>query len=91
MTISILKLSPGQKIARPFNRSSSVDEMCEMLGHQIAYAAAAAAGQKFAACQRIAAEKADIFGADVMVENLDTEEPVYRMADGSLFFAFIEG
>lgn len=33
MTIAILKLSPGQKIARPMNRACSVDEATEILRH----------------------------------------------------------
>lgn len=33
MTIAILKQAPGQKIARPFNRASTLNEAHEMLYH----------------------------------------------------------
>lgn len=33
MTLSILKLAPGQKIARPFNRACDEAEATEMLRH----------------------------------------------------------
>ena len=81
MTISILKLSAGQTIARPYNRASGVAEMQEMIGFAIAYANG---------IKRPSNDQAEQFGMDVHSENLDSEMPVHVMADGSKFYAFRE-
>ena len=81
MTISILKLSAGQTIARPFSRASSVAEMHELIGFTIACANG---------IKRPSNDQAEQFGMDVHSENLDSETPVHVMADGSKFYAFRE-
>jgi len=65
--IAILTLAPGQTIARPFSRASSIDELRELVAPYV--------------------------GADVVIDRIDTEEPIgsgTRYGQRLKFFAFTE-
>lgn len=90
MTISILKLEAGQKIARPFSRASSVEEMREIIGNACAVdhpSVTAIKGWNLRAA-KIEALTASL-GLAVVASNLDTETPVW-VEGKTKFYAFTE-
>lgn len=100
MTISILKLEAGQKIARPFNRASSHTELAEMLLHWLAMDSNDVGSGRYKvglATARVAIDglynAADTwvyarrFGIDV--DHINSETPVL-VSGTTKFFAFTE-
>lgn len=102
MTISILRLRPGQKVARPFQRAVSVAEMAELLAYHLVYEQMQDLNNP-AKAMRLAKAAGETAHRDpksfLNVNNLDTEEPVKvgstRDSQGCLiggvkFYAFTE-
>ncbi len=91
MTFSILRLLPGQKIARPFNRACSVQEMAEMLVHHRAYEANELHGRMRAMREANARAREAIETPEAFVKatNIDTELPVFEIGPVK-FFTFRE-
>lgn len=95
--IAILKLEPGQKIARPFSRAVDHAEMAEIIIHNVTflqrekkdgYSKAQRAAQD--AGRRAANDVATgLFTAGMTFSAIDTDEPIF-VAGKTKFFAFTE-
>lgn len=89
MTISILRLDAGQKIARPFCRASNVDEAIELVGRALAALEAVSKGCKGIATLRYIESKCDDFYNEIDFCRLDTENEVAAFGT-TKFYAFRE-
>lgn len=88
MTIAILKLEAGQKIARPFARACDVAELVELVAGNIAALDCAKRGGS--ALAQIRAQQAFSSHAEfVKTLNVDTETPIASVL-GVTFYAFRE-
>jgi len=84
MTITILKLSPGQKIARPFSRASTIGELAEII-----VTGEPSKGMTYKARAAFGAQANDKPEAHIVVAAIDTEEPVFQWK-GDRYYAFTE-
>lgn len=96
MTISILRLLPDQTIPRPFNRAVDADETFQMMVYTHTFSTYMRSKGP-AAARRLAKMEMDTWinrrpdaHAAVKVGNIDTEQPVLHMRDGTKFYAFTE-
>ena len=90
MTIAILKLEAGQKIARPFNRAFNVEEMAEIVGNFAAVEAVEKMNIKGWTLKRAKANALEAeFAAKVVTANVDSETPILVVGK-TKFFAFRE-